>query len=232
MPTSPRSARRRYGIGHSSQPLPGHDGRNASPAATFRPARHRGRQLRRRKQLLPDGRHGHERFWTRPGDRAECTTPPTASSAAPTPGSARSSTSTGERHRRRAAPRSSNNPAHRRSSSSCRSRPAIATWRNSLETLPRAGRSGATSPARVRCRTAAIVRRTRTTPTAIQWTFLRTRPRGRQTFSLNTEIVDTVPAGGFSFTGTAGTSLTDRRHDRRPEHERHRERVLGDDQLG
>ena len=49
----------------------------------------------------------------------------------------------------------------------------------------------------------------------------------------NTTIVDTVPAGGFSFSRQPqAVGRRHRRHDHRPEYERHRERVLGDDQLG
>src|SRR5262249_44159561 len=43
--------------------------------------------------------------------------------------------------------------------------------------------------------------------TAIWWSFTGLGPGGSETFSWNTQVVDTVPMGGLSFSGPAGSTV-------------------------
>ncbi len=68
---------------------------------------------------------------------------------------------------------------------------------------------------------------------AIEYPVPALTPGQSSTFSFETEILDTVPAGGFAFSRGAGHGCRrHRRHDHRPEHQRRREHLLSDDQLG
>ena len=180
------------------------------------------------RRLLPDGHHGHEH---RPGIRRQrrlrSTTPRTASSEGPTPGSARPSRTLA----RRPPP-----PARRTRSATQPSAleefvpiTSGSTWEQRTSR-----RSGRTSTAASSATAATIAGARRWTTQRASLSVPRARPRRVVADVLvrdrdRRHRPDRRPLVHRHRRHAAGRH---RRHDHRPEHERHRERVLGDDQLG